>query len=485
MEFGDLSENPFARVSRKEKNTRRQALVRAFQVFVLVTIVTGGILVLANQSKRWLAGRLLADFDGLASSQKIDRLGQLAELGVFSVEPLVKSMTDKDSGVARAGYELLRTAQNNWTVLPLQDEKSRHEVLIEAVKGIAIDLPDHRTGWGTSLMQQTLLFASEHPGATSDLPERASNAINLLALSGRPDQTVTLAVVGSDKFGRLDVQGGPLPVDGIQSVDEWTTWPPGKTIARNVTGTGSASLPNTTVGPASLPNTTVGSASGVSFGTTEATRSTAMHSTASKSDAMPTVYKSGANRLQVIGENEVVQLADVSHSSNVGFVGGANAIQVDQPIHRADANNALANNALAIDGNAQVALLDSPMGTFDDASVMRWLGSPHAALREKAKLELVSRGFDGTAIAIATRIFTGDRNQKLELVDALTSTSVLEPRPWLLLLLQDADREVRLRTISSLGSMDDPAIAASLQTHLVDERDPAVASRIRRVLNLR
>ena len=58
MEFGDLSENPFARVARKEKNTRRRALVRAFQVFVLVTIATGGILVLANQSKRWLAGRL-------------------------------------------------------------------------------------------------------------------------------------------------------------------------------------------------------------------------------------------------------------------------------------------------------------------------------------------------------------------------------------------------------------------------------------------
>jgi len=33
--------------------------------------------------------------------------------------------------------------------------------------------------------------------------------------------------------------------------------------------------------------------------------------------------------------------------------------------------------------------------------------------------------------------------------------------------------------------MDDPAIAGRLRTHLVDERDPAVASRIRRVLNLR
>ena len=468
MEFGDLSENPFARVARKEKNTRRRALVRAFQVFVLVTIATGGILVLANQSKRWLAGRLLADFDGLGASQKIDRLAQIAELGVFSVEPLVSSMADEDSGVARTGYELLRTAQNNWTVLPLEDEKSRHEVLIEAVKGIALDLPDHRTGWGTSLMQQTLLFTAEHPGATGDLPERASNAINLLALSGRPEQNATL--VKSVTPGRLGVQGGPLPVDGIQSVDEWTTWPPGQKIARNVTdGVTDAA-----------PNAIAGVTSGVSFGAADSAQATANFPTASRSGAVPTVYKSGANRLQLIGENEVVRLADFAESSLIDSVGSADASQIGRSDHRSGVTK-----SLAIEANAQVALVDSPMGTFDDASVMHWLGSPHTALREKAKLELVSRGFDETAIAIATRIFTGDINEKLELVDALTSTSVIEPRPWLLLLLQDPDRDVRLRTVSSLGSMDDPAIAGRLQTHLGDERDPAVASRIRRVLNLR
>ncbi len=62
---------------------------------------------------------------------------------------------------------------------------------------------------------------------------------------------------------------------------------------------------------------------------------------------------------------------------------------------------------------------------------------------------------------------------------------MLGPRPWLLLFLDDSDRDVRLRTVASLGSMDDPAIAVRLQTQLGDERDPAVASRIRRVLNLR
>lgn len=468
MEFGDLSENPFAGVARKEKSLRRRALVRAFQVFVLVTVATGGVLLLANQSKRWLAGRLTADFETLGTSQKIERLGQLAELGVFSVEPLVNSMADEDAGVARAGYELLRTAQNNWTVLPLEDEASRHQLLIDALKGIAIDLPGHRTGWGTSLMQQTLLFASEHPNAIGDLPDRASNTISLLSLSGRPDKAEAPTSVDAEKIGRLDVQSGPLPVDAVQSVDEWTTWPPAQTSSHHVAGAASRSQANAAVDLSSTAGQLTVSQSDVDS------------LAEGRSDSVPTVYKPGANRLQVIGENEIVQLGDVAQSSASVKLESNQSVGFKQPVHSTDVNLAMTTNLYS-----QVAMVDSPIGTFDDASVMRWLGSPHAALREKAKLELVFRGFDGTAIAIATRIFTGDVTEKLELADALARTSVIDPRPWLLLLLQDADRDVRLRTISSLGSMDDPAIAGRLRTHLGDERDPAVASRIRRVLNLR
>ncbi len=472
MEFGDLSENPFARVSSREKKSRRRALVRALQVFVLVTIATVVVLVLANQSKRWLASRLTADFATLEPPRKIERLAQLAELGGIGVEPLVNSMADKHPGVARAGYDLLRTAQNNWTVLPLEDETSRHEILIDALKGIAIELPSHRTGWGTSLLQQTLLFAAEHPGETGKLPELASNTINLLSLSGRPTRVDSAADLGSVQSGRLGVQSGPLPVDAVQSVDEWTTWPPGQANVRDITGK-SADTQSAVAAGSVLAGSVLAGSSG-------AMRSSERPLNAESPRTAPTVYKSGASRLQLIGENEVVQLVDVRNSAGVEPAVANDSYNANQAVHRVEAGD-----AVALDANAQVALVDAPMGTFDDTSVMRWLGSPHAALREQAKLELVSRGYDGTAIAIATRIYTGDVNQKIELVDALAGTSVIDPRPWLLLLLQDLDRDVRLRTLSSLGSMDDPAIATRLQSHLVDERDPAVASRIRRILNLR
>ena len=82
MEFGDLSDNPFARVSQKEKVSGRRSLLRAFQVFVLATVARSRPIV-ANQSKRWVAGRLTADFDSL-SCRKILRLNQLEDLGPWS-----------------------------------------------------------------------------------------------------------------------------------------------------------------------------------------------------------------------------------------------------------------------------------------------------------------------------------------------------------------------------------------------------------------
>jgi hypothetical protein len=54
-----------------------------------------------------------------------------------------------------------------------------------------------------------------------------------------------------------------------------------------------------------------------------------------------------------------------------------------------------------------------------------------------------------------------------------------------LMLLEDQSREVRLRVVSILVTMDDPDITQRLRLHLVDERDPTVAFRIRRNLDIR
>ena len=118
-------------------------------------------------------------------------------------------------------------------------------------------------------------------------------------------------------------------------------------------------------------------------------------------------------------------------------------------------------------------------------SIIHWLGSPHQALREKAKLELMRRGYDGGQISLATQIASGDVSTRKALVDAIARSDSLDPRPWLLFLLDDESREVKLRAISVLATMNDPAISAELRARLSDQGDPIVAARLRRVLDLR
>ena len=127
-------------------------------------------------------------------------------------------------------------------------------------------------------------------------------------------------------------------------------------------------------------------------------------------------------------------------------------------------------------------LVDSPMETYDDKSVIHWLGSPHRRLREQARAELVSRGFNQSQLAFATQIAAGDAETKLELVNLIARSTESDPRPWLFLMLDDENRKVKLHVVSVLATMNDPEVDQKLRTHLVDESDLTVAARIRRVL---
>ena len=130
-------------------------------------------------------------------------------------------------------------------------------------------------------------------------------------------------------------------------------------------------------------------------------------------------------------------------------------------------------------------LTQSPLETYATESVIYWLGSDEALLRDKAKNELIRRGFSQRQLQIATHIASADIGSRLELVDSISRSDIDDPRPWLTLLLNDDNREVRLRTISVIATMNDSAMNQKLRSRLADERDPIVTSKIRSALQLR
>lgn len=437
MDFGERSDNPFAVPLGRKNPSRRKALVSAAKFLVVVAIALGVTLVVSTQSQRWLAYQLTNNFDTLPAKEKSLRLVQIAELGALGIEPLVGAMVDEDVEVARTAYEMLRKTQNEWTVLEGQQRMQRHQLLVESLRAIALDVPDDRTGWGTSLLQQTMVAAIDREEQQSrELYDRATQAMKLYALTDRPGQSVIPDDSMSGSPRRLTVTSEPLPVARASFLDEWNHRAPAQETSARIAASGPASQPTspqveTTAIPVASPPPT---------------------------QKVASVYKSTAHRLQDVNTQE----GD-----------GLNELATFESSRRQDGIQTVTH------------LVDSPMTTFADVSVMRWLGSPHQALREKAKLELISRGFDDTAITIATRIAVGDVPTKLALVDALAGAAEVDPRPWLLMLLQDESRDVKLKVVSVLGTMNDPEITGKLQMHLVDESDPTVVARIRRVLKLR
>lgn len=133
------------------------------------------------------------------------------------------------------------------------------------------------------------------------------------------------------------------------------------------------------------------------------------------------------------------------------------------------------------DAPAGNRLVSSPMQTLDDRSVVHWLRDADPRRRDEARQELRERGWTAEEIGIAGAVVSPDLATRLAMVDTIARSDRLDPRPWLLWLLEDTSRDVKLRALSVLGTLGDPEMTRRLRARLAEERDPTVAAAIRRV----
>lgn len=130
-------------------------------------------------------------------------------------------------------------------------------------------------------------------------------------------------------------------------------------------------------------------------------------------------------------------------------------------------------------------LTHSSLETFDTKSVIALLGHPQADTRDHAVDELVRRGLSNEEIRIGNQLASPLVDVRLGLLKSIIHRSDLDPRPWLLWLAEDSNREVRMQAISTLATMNDPAITLALQKRLQSEHDSAVSAHIRRAVEVR
>ena len=468
--------NPFAIELSSTRRSGRKAVVSALKLLLVVAVALSVVLVIGSLSRQWLLSRLTRDFESLSQAEKQQRLVQIAECGVPAIPVLVQKLTDADPSVARTACDLLRELQNDWTLLERAELLRRHRAMVSAVERVTAELPEDRSGWMTGLLQQTILEAVEESDeASRHLHAAASDVLAELSLqsgaSGGTDPSEEAVAGGGDAPRpsalrvpvRVSARAEPLPV-AAHSVDRWTHWPPSREDApsrEKPARSGDAS-------PAPTSEETSPASRGQGDGQHAASiyRSSASHT--------PAV------RLRPIAPGQSVTLREIDgptgeSADRPGRAGrsGGEPDWVDEATDRLSA------------AQPAMRLVGSPLQTLDTRSVIYWLGGTDASLREQAKQELRRRGLDERQITVASCIAGGDLAARLELVESLAHSDRLDPRPWLLMLMDDRSRDVKLRALSVLATMRDPAIRKKLRERLGHERDPTVAARLRKVLDLR
>ncbi|WP_442507300.1 HEAT repeat domain-containing protein [Novipirellula sp. SH528] len=435
------------------------AFKAALKLFLIVAVLFGGTLALGRYSKQWIISHLMRGFDDLGVAEKQQRLVQISELGMPATGLMVRSLNDDSAEVARTAYELLRESQNSWTALDWNTARQHHHAMVTAMDSIAATLPDARTGWTTGLLQQTIMESVQKDDLESkSLYNLATTTLSKMSLT----EGAVPGVIDNDPLVpgqpvRLAVRTKPLPVADTDAMDTWTDWPLAK--------------------PAIISSGGPGASESRSSESRDATNAAANSANAPASDSSrgepsASVYRSSATLLKPVSPNEPIVLKDV-HTATEQSQSIASSGSGRRPV------------AAATEVMPTSFLTQSPLETYATESVIYWLGSDEALLRDKARNELIRRGFSQRQLQIATHIVAADVGSRLELVDTISRSDIDDPRPWLTLLLNDDNREVRLRTISVIATMNDSAMKQKLRSRLADERDPIVTSKIRSALQLR
>ncbi len=430
------AENPFS--VRKQRRRRDFApLIRAAKYLAAVSVALAITLVVIHQNQRWLVSRLTSDFDSLAPEQKIPRLVQIAEIGPLSIPHLSRTLTDPNPSVARTANTLLHDSQESWALESADQNLRNHKSLVAALDANATSIQPNRSGWVTSLLQQTIMEATANRDKDWEQINRdAAKVIAKLSLETLAEkQTVTGAVVRQTSAKPYMNERPPLPLE------TWTKWPE---VEANRTKQQNQN--------------------------TEASDSPSRYQTSTSLKQLP--------RGQTVGLQPVpIQNASMRNSlANQNQMAQGSTYQIKK-----DNTPELVMPANHVPAEVIVA----PFETLNITSVITWLADPDADMRRQAELELQRRGMQDRELRLAYSIASGDAETRLQLVDVLAQSQDIDPRFWLGMLLSDKDRSVKLAAISVLATMDDPKVRQLLQVRMQEDRDPIVIAKLRRSLGLR
>ncbi|TWT55175.1 hypothetical protein Pla22_28300 [Rubripirellula amarantea] len=436
-DFSDIP-NPFAFTATESqilgrRQPARSALRNAVKYLVLVAMCFAALLAVRHLSGHYLLSRLTDDFQTQPPHVQQARLVQIQAFGKTGIPHLVDALAAKDYETARVAFELLKSSQTRWPTLGQSSALQRHAIMVKAIDRVAVHMPDDRTGWGTALIQQSVMESVDQADDEKrSLYASANDVLKKLALSNRSGPSIlNEGPINDGQPRRLIVRATPLPVEQFEETGTWSTWPP-------------------------EPEAMLKATMDQQIASNE--RSAAEAIAAEQATSEPSIYRSG------------------SSSSSL------RAVPAEESIVLKSIDDAYDSN----DVQSVTHLVDTPMESASTHSVMTWLLSEHEQLRSQAHLELLARGLSESQIEMAKSAVNPDVSVRLDFVHRVIRHPDVDPRPWLKLMTEDESREVLAEVISVLGTMPDQESAGFLRTLMVrHSSDPKIVARIRSVLERR
>ncbi|QDS89573.1 hypothetical protein EC9_37730 [Rosistilla ulvae] len=418
------SSNPFA-----YRRRRRFSGWPWWAAIGMVAVLT--VFVVPRVCNWFLLNQLTQGIDDLPLGSQAERLQSIGHLGVPGIPVLVQSLSHRDRGVARASFEVLKSMQDATMQKGPVSGAACHFELTRQIADRLPEIPPDRYPWLTDLLNQTLLDTLDIDLQRAQTSYRL--ATSLLSQIGLPDDAVAdepTLVASTQPLPAAAMPAGPPQALDVALTEESEFLPSVQPLALDSPGSPAVSRngldENLWVDPTGRP----------------------------RPAAPPELVETSSLEPEMLASRTAPSDAVVTLP-----IGGSAPI-------------------LSAGGYSTNGALEA----YSTRAVIDLLSSIRKPLAQAARSELIHRGFRPADLSLAIRLASNTAAIRMTLIDEITNRSDIDPRRWLLWLAEDAERSVRMRALSALGTMNDPNVAKELRTLLSTEQDPAVAARIRQAL---
>jgi len=95
--------------------------------------------------------------------------------------------------------------------------------------------------------------------------------------------------------------------------------------------------------------------------------------------------------------------------------------------------------------------------------------------RAELEEELAARGFHPIPKRLIERYFSDNLAERLRLVDSVLTEPGVDARPWLMLLSEDENAEVRLSAVTVMATSNDTTLVEKAWQAAIRDRDSRIA----------